>query len=97
MLHEKAAYDELNEFSSTDKNDNMLKGIRVTGESKQLKDDVVHQAIEEAVTSSHPDYIENDNKTPGRFEQSVLSNTGRKEQQRGIYATISSQKRQLFD
>ena len=75
----------------------MLKGIRVTGESKQLKDDVVHQAIEEAVTSSHPDYIENDNKTPGRFEQSVLSNTGRKEQQRGIYATISSQKRQLFD
>ena len=75
----------------------MLKGIRVTGESKQLKDDVVHQAIEEAVTSSHPDYIENDNKTPGRFEQSVLSNTGRKEQQRGIYATISSQKHQLFD
>ena len=74
----------------------MLKGIRVTGESKQLKDDVVHQAIEEAVTSSHPDYIENDNKTPGRFEQSVLSNTGRKEQQRGIYATISSQKRQLL-
>lgn len=74
----------------------MLKGIRVTGESKQLKDDVVHQAIEEAVTSSHPDYIENDNKTPGRFEQSVLSNTGRKEQQRGIYATISSQKRQLI-
>ena len=75
----------------------MLKGIRVTGESKQLKDDVVHQAIEEAVTSSHPDYIENDNKTPGRFEQSVLSNAGKKEQQRGIYATISSQKRQLFD
>ena len=56
----------------------------MTGESKQLKDDVVHQAIEEAVTSSHPDYIENDNKTPGRFEQSVLSNTGKKEQQRGI-------------
>ena len=56
----------------------------MTGESKQLKDDVVHQAIEEAVTSSHPDYIENDNKTAGRFEQSVLSNTGKKEQQRGI-------------
>ena len=82
-LHEKAAYDELNEFSSTDKNDNLLKGIRVTGESKQLKDDVVHQAIEEAVTSSAPDYNENDNKPPGRFEQSVLSNTGKKEQQRG--------------
>ena len=63
----------------------MLKGIRVTGESKQLKDDVVHQAIEEAVTSSDPDYIENDNKTPGRFEQSVLSHAGKKEQQRGIY------------
>ena len=75
----------------------MLKGIRVTGESKQLKDDVVHQAIEEAVTSSAPDYNENDNKPPGRFEQSVLSNTGKKEQQRGIYATISSQKRQLFN
>ena len=85
-LHEKAAYDELNEFSSTDKNDNLLKGIRVPGESKQLKDDVVHQAIEEAVTSSAPDYNENDNKPPGRFEQSVLSNTGKKEQQRGIHA-----------
>ena len=54
-----AAYDELNEFEGLDKNDNLPKGIRVTGESKQLQDDVVHQVIEEAAKSP-PDYDESE-------------------------------------
>jgi len=57
---ELAAYDELNEFDGLDKNGNLPKGIRVTGESKQLKDDVVHQAIEDAANLP-PDYDDSEN------------------------------------
>ena len=45
-------YSQLTEFDSpTDKNGNLPKGIRVTGESKRLQDDVVHQVIKEAESS----------------------------------------------
>ena len=61
MKFYQAAYKELNELVKADKNDNVHKGIRVTGEYKQLKDDVVHQAIKEAESNLPLDYTENEN------------------------------------
>ena len=48
-------------MTKADKNENLHKGIRVTGEYKQLKDDVVHQVIKEAESNLPLDYIDNDN------------------------------------
>ena len=54
------SYDELNEYARPDKNYNLPKGIRVTGETKQLQDDVVHQAIKEAENNQAQEYDNND-------------------------------------
>ena len=56
-----AAYKEQNELAKSDKNETHHKGIRVTGEYKQLKDDVIHQAIKEAESNLPLDYTDNDN------------------------------------
>ena len=48
-------------MAKSDKNYNSHKGIRVTGEYKQLKDDVVHQVIKEAASNLPPDYTDNEN------------------------------------
>ena len=48
----KVDYSEFGELeSSLDRNGNLPNGIRVTGESKQLKDEVLHQVIKEAESS----------------------------------------------
>ena len=63
-----ASYDELNEYEKPDKNYNLPKGIRVTGETKQLKDDVVHQAIKDAETNQ-PDDTDSSNLMSPSYNQ----------------------------